>query len=133
MKFWKDKEMYNSIIEKFIGENELIKYDDLDKLPFNTLISILPNAPEDIQTLKLDNKEDNSLTFRVTMKKGSKWTKHRHDCKETIVLYKGILEDDITSIHLERGGFIVIPPHKTHSFTAIEDSTFYVEFEKPRE
>lgn len=131
MKIWRDSEIDKSIIKKFINDNDLITYDELNNLPYNTLISIIEDKPEDIQTLKLDNKDDKSLTFRVSMKKGSKWSKHKHDCKETIVLYKGKLFDNVTSTSLNRGGYLFVPAYKLYSFEALEDSTFYVEFEKP--
>lgn len=132
MRLWKNKEKENSIIRKFINDDNLISYEELKSLPYNTLISIIEDKPEDIQTLKLDNKDDNSLSFRVTMKKGSKWSKHKHDCNETIVMYKGVINDNITSKPLKRGGFLMVPSYQLHSFEALEDSIFYVEFEKPK-
>lgn len=133
MDFWK-KYRSHKILEKFISnfDDELIKYESLEKLPYNIILPIIPEEPEKIETLKIDNKEDDTLTFRVNMKKDSEWSSHMHDCKETIVVYKGRLIDNIQKGEIKRGGYLIIPSYKKHSIKALEDSTFYVEFEKPK-
>jgi quercetin dioxygenase-like cupin family protein len=133
MKIWK-KYKSQKILEKFISDkdDELIKYESLKELPYNISLSIIPEQPEKIITLKINNKEEDSLTFRVTMQKGSEWSTHKHDCKETIIVYKGCLEDNIKKGEIKRGGYLIVPPYKKHSIKALEDSTFYVEFEKPK-
>jgi len=113
------------------NDSDIIKYDYLESLPYDNIISVLPEDLEAIQTIKLDRGKEDTLCFRVTMRKDTVWKYHKHDCKETIALYKGKLFDNITSDTLYRGGLLFVPAYKLHSFTALEDSTFYVEFEKP--
>lgn len=121
----------NIILDKILYNNEIITYEYLESLPEDVVISIIPDDLEAIQTTKLKQCKEDTLYFRVSMKKDSVWKYHKHDCKETIALYKGELFDNITSDTLYRGGLLFVPAYKLHSFTALEDSTFYVEFEKP--
>jgi len=76
---------------------------------------------------------DVEISFRMFMKKGSKFTAHYHkDCTETILIYKGALlavelNQKITPnyyLKLSKGA------KNTHTILALEDTTFYVEFLK---
>ena len=112
------------------GNNTLITFSDLSKIPISEPFYI--NDDENIETIRLDTKRKNSISFRVTMKGiGKKWELHKHDCQETIVIYKGSLYDEVSKTSIKKSEICVIPPYKSHSIKTLEDTCiFYVEFEK---
>ena len=112
------------------GNNALITFNDLSKIPISEPFYI--NDDENIETIRLDTKRKNSLSFRVTMKGvGKKWELHKHDCQETIVIYKGSLYDEVSKASMKKSEICLIPAYTSHSIKTLENTCiFYVEFEK---
>ncbi len=112
------------------GNDTLITFKDLSKIPISEPFYI--NDDKNIETIRLDTKRKNSLSFRVTMKGiGKKWELHKHDCQETIVIYKGSLYDEVSDTSIKKSEICVIPSYTSHSIKTLENTcVFYVEFEK---
>jgi hypothetical protein len=112
------------------GNNTLITFNDLSKIPISEPFYI--NDDKNIETIRLDTKRKNSISFRVNMKGiGKKWELHKHDCKETILIYKGSLYDEVSKTYINKSEICVIPPYTSHEIVTLENtSVFYVEFDK---
>lgn len=120
------------IIKEYRKEdNNLISFEFLKSFVVNKTVQIYPERKGAIECVRLDT-EDNDLSFRVTMKKGEFWNVHYHDCKETLLVYKGKLRDKKTGLIVTRVTPIEIKPYTPHIIEALEDSIFYVEFKDPK-
>lgn len=119
-----------NILNKFVKNDTIVSFKELSTLPIKTIMEIIPSIPGAIQTQQLESTSEYKLLFRVTMKKGYKWSRHKHDCDEVIVMREGRIKDDITEKELTKGGFLFIPKLRSHTIEALEDSEFYVEFQK---
>lgn len=118
-------------INKFkINKNKLITYDDLKSIPLNEVIIMDDTGLNGHIEYTRISSYTKSLMFTVSMKKGSEWFIHHHDCKETIVVYKGKLIDMLTKKEIVRAETINFNINENHYIKALEDSVFYVEFNK---
>lgn len=113
----------------------LIKYDDLRKLELNQELdtTLLSFNTDDCPTIKMTKilSNESSQNFKVEMPKGCTWKTHFHDCVENIVMYEGILVNNINNEKIDRLKPLIIEPYVDHSIEALEDSIFYVEFRNP--
>ena len=114
----------------FSKKKDMVSFKELLSIPSDTVSQIDPEDVDSITTVKVKNNDSDNVTLRVTMKKGKLWDKHFHDCKETIVMYKGKIKDVITGKEIGRGAHLSIPAERPHSIEALEDTIFYVEFQK---
>lgn len=120
-----------SPIEKYRKRSrELITYEDLISFPINETVEIYPNSPGTIMTTRLNNNID-GLSFRVFMKEGSYWVPHSHDCDETILVYTGEIKENFSGKKVKDLGAVLIKSNTIHSFEALKDTVFYVEFKNP--
>lgn len=121
----------NEVLNKFRSEEDtLVTFEQLNTFPINKTVSIYPEKEKAILTTRISTNDEN-LSFRVEMKKGEYWKIHKHDCLETILLYKGKLQDKISKKVINRIYPLVIEPFTPHIIKALEDSIFYVEFKAP--
>lgn len=120
-----------SILNKFKVDGTMVTFEELNFLPKDVILEINPKKPGSIQTERISSNEFEKIVFKVTMLKDEQWSIHKHDCDEIIVMRKGTIKDNITNKELYKGGFLFIPKFISHSIIAVEDSEFYVEFEKP--
>lgn len=123
--------MISKIVQEFRKkESNLISFEFLKTFKPNEVVQIYPERKGSVECTMLDT-EDEDLSFRVTMKKGEMWNVHYHDCKETLLVYKGKLRDKKTGLIVTRVNPIEIKPYTPHIIEALEDSIFYVEFKAP--
>ena len=135
LKFWKKQ---GTAVTKYqdinsnpsVNKNPLISFEELNKIPLNDVIQIVPERPGAIEINGLYTAGDD-LTFRVMMKKGEIWNFHTHDCEETILIHKGTLTVSISKKKYTKGSLFKINKKVTHGVEAVEDSVFYVEFTNP--
>tara|TARA_R110000772_G_scaffold10312_1_gene33036 strand:+ start:119 stop:523 length:405 start_codon:yes stop_codon:yes gene_type:complete len=119
----------NNTLSKFT-EGNTVTYTELESLPIGEPFYLPDNKK--VETIRLDTKSENSLSFRVTMKGKAEWKLHRHDCTETILIYKGQCKDLTNNKEILRGGLYIIPPFRAHHIISEKAETiFYVEFKKP--
>ena len=119
-------------IKRFQDKNDLlITYEQLENIPLNKMIQIVPDLPGAIECTRISSNKKDSLMFTVTMKKNQLWEKHHHDCEETCVIYKGKLTDILTDYSVGSMQMLNYKPYTSHYIIAEEDSIFYVEFKKP--
>lgn len=131
--FFKKKINLPKAVRKFRTKNDvLITFNELKKIPLNTLIQIHPDIPGAIECTRISSVNPDSLMFTVTMKKGEIWEKHHHNCEETCVVYKGKLKDVVTGYEATSAQLLNFSPYQEHYVIAEEDSIFYVEFKKPK-
>ena len=118
------------ILDKFEDDqNQLISYLDLKAIPIGETFQI---SGDNITTIRLNTDQTDSLSFRVVMQPNQEWGLHKHDCDETIIMYKGICVDLENNNKIKRGAFYFIPKYKKHKITSLDEETiFYVEFKKP--
>ena len=118
-------------IDKFKKvESKLITYLEINDLPIGKEIDFSINQDDSILCTRLKD-TSKGMSFRVFMKKGTKWENHNHDCDETIIVYNGKLVGLLNNIIIGRGSMIEIPANTKHKIYAEEESEFYVEFKKP--
>lgn len=121
----------NEVINKFKQKNhKLITYKEIEQLPFDEEIDFSIEEDSSILCTRLANTKT-GMSFRVSMKAGKKWEDHKHDCDETILMYKGVLKGLITKTIISRGSMIEIPAGTHHEIYSETDVEFYVEFKKP--
>ncbi len=125
MKFFRRKKV-DKILDKFVENDTMVTFNELCEMPINETIDI----NEGITCVRVHGDRQDQATFRVEMKRGRCWSRHRHNCNETIVMYKGKIKDDITGEELKKGGYLYIPAGNFHVIEALEDAIFYVEFQK---
>lgn len=134
MNFFRRKKKRKStkaeILNKFQTDYTVVTFEELSSLPFNIPMDIIPNKPGAILTERIECSADSKILFKVIMSKGQQWSKHQHDCNEVIAMRRGAIQDDITKKKLIKGGFLYIPALTLHALEALEDSEFYVEFQK---
>lgn len=119
-----------NILKKFKSKKpKTISFEELKSFPENETINL---RNDNIQLTRLSN-DSEDLSFRIVMKKEEYWETHLHDCKETIILYKGSIADKETEVVMKKLQTIEIEPFVKHRIEALEDSIFYVEFKKPLE
>lgn len=122
----------NAAILKFRDPKDvLITFADLEKIPLDEMVEIVPEKPGAIKCTRISSPND-SLMFTVTMKKGEFWENHHHDTYEIILVAKGKLMDENTNIVAEKAQTLTFKPYQTHHVVAKEDCLFYVEFKNPR-
>jgi quercetin dioxygenase-like cupin family protein len=122
------------VIAKFRTKNkDLISFEELKKISLSKSIQVIPERPGAIVTTRIDSDiNKDSLSFRVEMKKGEKWSPHVHDCWEIIVIYKGECIDTISRVKADERTQMFIKPNTLHSIECLsEEAIFYVEFNKP--
>lgn len=119
-----------------MNNNLLIKYEDLRKIEYNQQIDMkLLNFNESVcDKIKMTKIISNSISqnFKIEMPKGCIWKTHFHDCIENIVMYKGILLNNMNNQQIDRLKPLIIDPYVDHSIEALEDSIFYIEFKQPQ-
>ena len=55
-----------------------------------------------------------------------------HNCREIIAVHEGRLKDLVKGDEVGRLDFMIIPANQMHHVVAKEDSSFYVDFKKPK-
>ncbi len=119
-----------SALKKFRNkESVCIYFNELDTFEVGEIIQINEDIHGSIECERLHNK-GNNLMFRVEMKKGEQWEIHTHDCKETLLVYKGELLDEVTGCKANKAKVLTFKPGKEHLVKSLSDSIFYVEFQK---
>lgn len=119
-------------VQKFrTAENLIITYDELSKVPINTVIQMYPNNPGAIEYIRITSNTEDSLMFTITMKEGQIWKDHHHNCCEVCVVFKGQLRDLYTGKEAGPAEMLRFKKYDNHSVVALKDSVFYVEFKKP--
>jgi len=111
--------------------NVMIKYVELKEIPLDKEIDYSPNQDGTILCTKISDRDD-GLSFRVIMKRGTKWEAHHHDCTETLIVWKGALQGNLNNTSIKRGGILEMSAKLIHEIYATEDSIFYVEFKNPQ-
>lgn len=120
-----------SAIKKFREEDDLlISFEELSKIPLNKVNQLYPELEGAVEFTRISS-NSNNLMFTVSMKKGQLWLKHKHDCVEIILVYKGKLRDLVQDKLVQRAETLVFQKEQPHYVLAEEDSIFYVEFKKP--
>lgn len=110
--------------------NVMVTYDELKEIPSDIEIDYSPEQDKSILCTKISDRDD-GLSFRVIMTKNTKWEAHHHDCSETLIVWKGVLQGNLNNTIIKRGGILEMNPNLVHEISALEDSIFYVEFKKP--
>jgi len=119
-------------IEKFKDKKDrLITYEELEKIPLNQMIQIVPELPGAIEVIRITSTSENTLMFTVTMKPNQLWEKHHHDCFETCAIFKGRLTDAVTGKSAGIAESMTFQPYEPHYVVSEENTIFYVEFKKP--
>lgn len=118
-----------SVLSKFRNKkSECITFKELQDFKIGELVDVNQQNKGGILCERLKNKGEN-LMFRVEMVKNEKWELHFHDCKETLLVYKGVLIDEIKNKKADKVKTLSFKPYTEHIVRALEDSVFYVEFE----
>jgi quercetin dioxygenase-like cupin family protein len=113
------------------NQNSIITYKELETIPVGEPFYI---AEEGISAIRLKTTEKNSLSFRVTMEPNCEWGLHKHDCNETIIVYKGECVDLENQNIIKRGGYYFIKKNISHKIVSLDrEVIFYVEFNSPKE
>lgn len=113
-------------------DDVLISYNDLERIPLDVKQVMKRDMPDAIEFTRITSPNPDSLMFTVTMKKGQVWEMHHHDCKETILVFSGDIQEVISGDKACRAETITVPPYTRHYVIANKDSIFYVEFLKPK-
>ena len=115
-----------------IEEDLMISYKELDNLPLNESMQLVPSNPGAVEFVKISSYDTSSLMFVVTMKKNQLWERHHHDCEESCVVFKGRLKDLLTGKAAGPAESLDFKQHESHYVVAEVDSIFYVKFNKPK-
>ena len=120
--------MLGYVISKYAnGKGELITFDELKLFVLDKPEMI---DKQGMHTTKI-HETDDSLTFRVEMKKGNKWNLHLHDCWEVIIVYKGQCIDWENKMTIDEKHQAIIKPNTLHEIECLtEEALLYVEFKK---
>jgi len=119
------------ILDKYEeGGDVLITFKELQKLPLDELFSFFPDGAGKAEGLVIETGE-NDLTFRAVISKDTVFNSHKHDCIESIIVYKGKMVDIKTNTVIERGKVSTFNKMKPHHLKALEDTICYIEFENP--
>lgn len=130
--FFKNYNKPKEVIQEFNSDQEnLISYEQLKTFEIGKKEQVIQEREGAIEVTRI-NSSEKSLSFRVEMQEGEYWKIHKHDCEETILLYKGKLKDRLTKTEINRIQPIVIEPYTPHIIEAKEYSIFYVEFKAPQ-
>lgn len=129
--FSKKQKKRPKAISKLISEElELITYEELNSIPYNTVEQIVENKRNAITCTRIKSPNKRKIYFRVTMKKGEKWYNHYHDCYESIMVYTGSIYNELDKNVVSKLEVKTIKPYEKHVIKALEDSVIYVEFYK---
>jgi hypothetical protein len=122
-----------NILDKYEkgGVDALITFNELQQLPLDKLFSFVPSGAGKAEGLAIETGEEDALTFRAIISKGTVFNSHKHDCIENIIIYKGKMVDLKTGNIIKRGKIEIFHVLKPHHLKALEDTICYIEFEKP--
>jgi len=101
-----------------------ITYEELAKLE-----DLLKLEVEGGEGFKIPLTTTKIILFHWKMSAGSKWSLHKHDCKESVKIIDGLFL--YNGIAYGPGRIIHISKNVPHEFLTVEDGEFYVEFLNP--
>mgnify|MGYP001007683446 FL=1 len=67
----------------------------------------------------------------VTMRAGRFWKLHKHNCVETILVFKGHLKEHLSGDMVGAAEILQFDKFESHLVESLSDSIFYVEFKRP--
>ena len=105
----------------------LIKYNELNGLELGKEVE-----GDDGIVYSLTDSDEDELSFITTMKDGSEFGQHFHDCGETCHVLEGTLVSPLSGKRIEKGGNIYFPAGKIHAPYAEGEVKLLVIFKKPK-